>query len=77
MPAGPLSPADSLNQISLALGTPNDSPGWATALDPRTGEKIELKADATVKFKASSALKESAFEGLKKAKRKTVKAVNA
>jgi hypothetical protein len=32
MPAGPLSPADSLNQISAALGTPNDSTGWATAL---------------------------------------------
>jgi hypothetical protein len=32
MPAGPLSPADSLNQISAALGTPNDSTRWATAL---------------------------------------------
>ena len=32
MPAGPLSPADSLNQISAALGNPNDSTGWATAL---------------------------------------------
>jgi hypothetical protein len=35
MPAGPLSPADSLNQISAALGTPNDSTRWATALSLR------------------------------------------
>ena len=41
-----------------------------TALNPRTGEKMAVKAGATVKFKASPSLKEAAFAGLKKAKRK-------
>jgi DNA-binding protein HU-beta len=41
-----------------------------TALNPRTGEKVAVKAGATVRFKASPALKESALAGLKKAKRK-------
>ena len=41
-----------------------------TALNPRTGEKVAVKAGATVRFKASPALKESALAGMKKAKRK-------
>jgi DNA-binding protein HU-beta len=45
-----------------------------TALNPRTGEKVPVKAGATVKFKASPSLKESALAGLKKAKRKAAKA---
>src|ERR687884_1198958 len=40
-----------------------------TALNPRTGEKVDVKAGATVRFKASPALKEAAFAGLKKARR--------
>ena len=44
-----------------------------TALNPRTGEKVPVKAGATVKFKASPALKEAALAGLKKAKRKAAK----
>jgi DNA-binding protein HU-beta len=44
-----------------------------TALNPRTGEKVAVKAGATVKFKASPSLKEAAFAGLKKAKRKAKK----
>src|ERR671917_136743 len=44
-----------------------------TALNPRTGEKVTVKAGATVKFKASPSLKEAAFTGLKKAKRKAKK----
>ena len=44
-----------------------------TALNPRTGEKVAVKAGATVKFKASPSLKESALAGLKKAKRKSKK----
>jgi DNA-binding protein HU-beta len=44
-----------------------------TALNPRTGEKVAVKAGATVKFKASPNLKEAAFAGLKKAKRKAKK----
>jgi DNA-binding protein HU-beta len=44
-----------------------------TAMNPRTGEKVPVKAGATVKFKASPALKESALAGLKKAKRKAAK----
>jgi DNA-binding protein HU-beta len=43
------------------------------ALNPRTGEKVAVKAGATVRFKASPALKESALAGLKKAKRKKAK----
>ena len=41
-----------------------------TALNPRTGEKVDVKAGATVRFKASPSLKEAAFAGVKKAKRK-------
>jgi DNA-binding protein HU-beta len=44
-----------------------------TALNPRTGEKVAVKAGATVRFKASPALKTAALAGLKKAKRKTAK----
>ena len=44
-----------------------------SALNPRTGEKVAVKAGATVKFKASPSLKESALAGLKKAKRKAKK----
>ena len=44
-----------------------------TALNPKTGEKVTVKAGATVRFKASPALKEAAFAGLKKAKRKAAK----
>jgi DNA-binding protein HU-beta len=44
-----------------------------TALNPRTGEKVAVKAGATVKFKASPSLKEAALAGLKKAKRKAKK----
>ncbi len=45
-----------------------------TALNPRTGEKVEVKAGAAVRFKASPSLKEAAFAGLKKARRKAKKA---
>jgi len=45
-----------------------------TALNPRTGEKVDVKAGATVRFKASPALKEAAFADLKKARRKAKKA---
>ena len=45
-----------------------------TGRNPRTGEKVAVKAGATVRFKASPALKEAAFAGLKKAKRKAAKA---
>ena len=41
-----------------------------TALNSRTGEKVQVKAGATVKIKASPSLKEPAFAGAKKAKRK-------
>jgi DNA-binding protein HU-beta len=44
-----------------------------TALNPRTGESVAVKAGATVRFKASPALKEAALAGLKKAKRKAKK----
>lgn len=44
-----------------------------TALNPRTGEKVAVKAGATVRFKASPALKEAALAGLRKAKRKAAK----
>ncbi|MBI0539712.1 HU family DNA-binding protein [Roseomonas sp. KE2513] len=44
-----------------------------TALNPRAGEKVQLKAGATIKFKASASLKEAAFAGAKKAKRKATK----
>lgn len=45
-----------------------------TALNPRTGEKVPVKAGATVKFKASPSLKEAALAGVKKTKRKSAKA---
>jgi DNA-binding protein HU-beta len=45
-----------------------------SALNPRTGEKVAVKAGATVRFKVSPTLKEAAFAGLKKAKRKAAKA---
>ena len=45
-----------------------------TALNPRTGEKVDVKAGATVRFKASPALKQAAFAGLRKAKRRAGKA---
>lgn len=45
-----------------------------TGLNPRTGEKVKVKAGATVRFKASPNLKEAALAGLKKAKRKAAKA---
>jgi DNA-binding protein HU-beta len=41
-----------------------------TALNPRTGERVDVKAGATVRFKASPSLKEAAFAGLRKARRK-------
>jgi DNA-binding protein HU-beta len=44
-----------------------------SALNPRTGEKVSVKAGATVKFKAAPSLKEAAFAGVKKAKRKAAK----
>jgi DNA-binding protein HU-beta len=45
-----------------------------SALNPRTGEKVAVKAGATVRFKASPVLKEATLAGLKKAKRKAKKA---
>lgn len=42
-----------------------------TAMNPRTGEKVPVKAGATVRFKASPKLKDAALAGLKKAKRKS------
>ncbi|MBB5695656.1 HU family DNA-binding protein [Muricoccus pecuniae] len=44
-----------------------------TALNPRTGEKVAVKAGATVKFKAAPSLKVAAFAGAKKAKRKAAR----
>jgi DNA-binding protein HU-beta len=44
-----------------------------TATNPRTGEKVPVSAGATVRFKASPALKQAALAGLKKAKRKAAK----
>ncbi len=44
-----------------------------TALNPRTGEKVDVKAGAAVRFKTSPSLKQAAFAGLKKARRKTAK----
>ena len=48
-----------------------------TALNPRTGEKVPVKAGATVKFKVSPSLKAAAFAGAKKNKRKATKAAPA
>ena len=44
-----------------------------TALNPRTGEKVAVKAGATVRFKASPSLKDAALAGMKKAKRRAAK----
>ena len=44
-----------------------------TALNPRTGEKVDVKAGAAVRFKASPSLKQAAFAGLRRARRKTAK----
>ena len=44
-----------------------------SALNPRTGEKVAVKAGATVKFKAAPSLKVAAFAGAKKAKRKAAR----
>ena len=44
-----------------------------TALNPRTGEKVPVKAGATVRFKVSPSLREAAFAARRKAKRKTAK----
>ena len=41
-----------------------------TAMNPRTGEKVAVKAGATVRFKPSPALREAAHATLKKSKRK-------
>jgi len=41
-----------------------------TAMNPRTGEKVAVKAGATVRFKASPSLKEAALASMKKAKKK-------
>ena len=45
-----------------------------TALNPRTGEKVDVKAGAAVRFKASPSLKQAAFAGLRKARRRAKKA---
>lgn len=45
-----------------------------TAMNPRTGEKVAVKAGATIRFKPSPSLKEAAFAALKKSKRKAAKA---
>jgi DNA-binding protein HU-beta len=50
-----------------------DTPKRA-AMNPRTGEKVQVKAGATVRFKPSPALKDAAFAALKKTKRKAAKA---
>ena len=44
-----------------------------TRRNPRTGEKVQVKAGATVRFKASPNLKAAALAGAKKAKRKAAK----
>jgi len=48
-----------------------------SALNPRTGEKVAVKAGATVRFKAAPSLKQSVFAGMKKAKRKAARATPA
>lgn len=45
-----------------------------TGMNPKTGDKVQIKAGATVRFKASPSLKTAALGGLKKAKRKAAKA---
>jgi DNA-binding protein HU-beta len=44
-----------------------------TRRNPRTGEPVQVKAGATVRFKASPVLKAAALVGAKKAKRKAAK----
>jgi DNA-binding protein HU-beta len=44
-----------------------------TALNPGTGEKVAVKAGATVKIKAAPSLKAAAFAGAKKAKHRAAK----
>ena len=44
-----------------------------TALNPKTGEKVAVKAGATVRFKVSPTLKAEALAGLKKSRRKAAK----
>ena len=44
-----------------------------SARSPMTGEKVAVKAAATVRFKASPALKDNAPAGIKKTKRKAAK----
>lgn len=45
-----------------------------TALNPKTGEKVAVKAGATVRFKVSPTLKAEALVGLKNSRRKAAKA---
>ncbi len=45
-----------------------------TALNPKTGEKVAVKAGATVRFKVAPSLKAEALAGLKKSRRKAAKA---
>jgi DNA-binding protein HU-beta len=47
-----------------------------SALNPRTGEKVAVKAGATVKFKAAPSLKAAAFAGAKKAERRAAKSAS-
>lgn len=42
--------------------------------NPATGETVAIKASATVRFKPSPALKEAAYVGFKKNKRRAAKA---
>lgn len=44
-----------------------------TRRNPRTGAAVQVKAGATVRFKASPALKAAALAGTRKAKRKAAK----
>jgi DNA-binding protein HU-beta len=44
-----------------------------SALNPRTGERVAVKAGATVRFKASPVLKADVLAGLKKSRRKVTK----
>jgi DNA-binding protein HU-beta len=44
-----------------------------SALNPHTGEKVAVKAGATVRFKASPVMKAEVLAGLKKTKRKVTK----
>lgn len=48
-----------------------------SALNPRTGEKVAVKAGATVRFKVAPSLKEAVFAGVRKNRRKAAKAAAA